>query len=738
MPPAKRRTARKTAAKKTTARRPAKRRTAKKSTAARKPAKRAQPRRQRRRRPRRSAGPPRSRLRSGPRRSAGARRRRGEAGSGEAQDRQEGDCEAGPGEAPEPRRRQRRRRRPRSAQHQRRLRPSAAPGEASHRQARRPKRAPAKRRVDQAPVVSSNQRRRNGGPSGGPASRAQSSVMSLNSSRAGRWRPRRGSRGPRTRRAARRCRVRLRRCPSSSATGCGGASSAVDLRADRGVVDRLDVVDLLGLEQQERVGPVGRDPRPGKKCGSRAATMPSMSSSARRVGDRGAAGSASTGRGRAPRSGRDRRITAQTTLRVRRDRLSSSPSTSPRSGRRAAPRARAAAALLVDRAVDERGEVGARVPGALRAVGEDEQLDVGAGARPLRQRRAAPELDVVGMRADRQHPRRDRQIDRAGRRVTVRASRPSQVRAASSTEVVGDVDVEARGSGRARRAAASPSRRAASPRAGGTSPGRTRSGSRARSGPRAPACRRRGGTARALTTGRIAVVREPARAPRRTADRRGRRRHAAQPAVARSASTSGGGGRVERCRDRRATASPCRRTAQSRDLGSRGHDDDGQRRRGLHDPRRPVAGPAPPASARSSASARRALPSANVRIGTTTPNAARMAPSYRLHRSIAPRCTVAAARGIHRLHVCSPMPWQLRSEFVTRLAVIGAGSWGTTVAAICASERDDVLWGRDPELVDAIAQRPREPPLPPGRRAAGRVAGDDATSTPRARAPTSS
>ena len=41
----------------------------------------------------------------------------------------------------------------------------------------------------------------------------------------------------------------------------------------------------------------------------------------------------------------------------------------------------------------------------------------------------------------------------------------------------------------------------------------------------------------------------------------------------------------------------------------------------------------------------------------------------------------------------------------TRVAVIGAGSWGTAVAAIAASRTSTVLWARRPELADDITTR---------------------------------
>jgi glycerol-3-phosphate dehydrogenase (NAD(P)+) len=59
-----------------------------------------------------------------------------------------------------------------------------------------------------------------------------------------------------------------------------------------------------------------------------------------------------------------------------------------------------------------------------------------------------------------------------------------------------------------------------------------------------------------------------------------------------------------------------------------------------------------------------------------------------------------------------------------RVAVIGAGSWGTTVAALATHNADEVvLWARRPELAEAITTRHENPdylagrPLPPELRA---------------------
>ena len=37
-----------------------------------------------------------------------------------------------------------------------------------------------------------------------------------------------------------------------------------------------------------------------------------------------------------------------------------------------------------------------------------------------------------------------------------------------------------------------------------------------------------------------------------------------------------------------------------------------------------------------------------------------------------------------------------------KVAVIGAGSWGTAVAALVATNADTVLWSRNPELAERI------------------------------------
>src|SRR6266568_893892 len=40
-----------------------------------------------------------------------------------------------------------------------------------------------------------------------------------------------------------------------------------------------------------------------------------------------------------------------------------------------------------------------------------------------------------------------------------------------------------------------------------------------------------------------------------------------------------------------------------------------------------------------------------------------------------------------------------------RIAVLGAGSWGTTVASLMAGHNDCTVWARDPELAREIYER---------------------------------
>jgi glycerol-3-phosphate dehydrogenase (NAD(P)+) len=63
-----------------------------------------------------------------------------------------------------------------------------------------------------------------------------------------------------------------------------------------------------------------------------------------------------------------------------------------------------------------------------------------------------------------------------------------------------------------------------------------------------------------------------------------------------------------------------------------------------------------------------------------------------------------------------------------RIAVIGAGSWGTTAAALAAASMPTVLWSRRPEVVEGVNQRRQNPvylpehQLPGSLRATGSLA----------------
>ena len=108
-----------------------------------------------------------------------------------------------------------------------------------------------------------------------------------------------------------------------------------------------------------------------------------------------------------------------------------------------------------------------------------------------------------------------------------------------------------------------------------------------------------------ITIGRRRRRRTASSAAGERAGRRGRRRHATEAAVARP-TRAGGGGAVERCRDRRSRASPWR-VAPRRAPRARRHDDD-RARPGRGDHGRPCAPRARPARRRRARAARRALP----------------------------------------------------------------------------------------------------------------------------------
>ena len=320
------------------------------------------------------------------------------------------------------------------------------------------------------------------------------------------------------------------------------------------------------------------EPASGKKCGSRAATMPSTTrqpaarwSGCRRYCFHGSWPSTT--------SGRTARIDLAHPRPVARS-VPSSPSTSAEEVHGRAPSACGGARCSSCRCATSAAEVRRRDPTVPFEPSVSTSRCTSAPAvGPLGQRAAAPELDVVGMRADREHAARAR-AGRRDRRVTasVRRTRRARRRARSRRDRSGTSTSKARSGRRTTRSA---ERRAA--RLGGVAAERTgavrgsgtarRPGTRAHVGAvvavararaRRPVARRRGEGARAnVRAGRSACAtttrtrprsREPGRAPHR------RRRRA--------------------IRDRRSTSTPSARCPRD-DLGCARHDhDDRHRRRG--------------------------------------------------------------------------------------------------------------------------------------------------------------
>jgi glycerol-3-phosphate dehydrogenase (NAD(P)+) len=49
-----------------------------------------------------------------------------------------------------------------------------------------------------------------------------------------------------------------------------------------------------------------------------------------------------------------------------------------------------------------------------------------------------------------------------------------------------------------------------------------------------------------------------------------------------------------------------------------------------------------------------------------------------------------------------------------RVSVLGAGSWGTTLASLVSARRETVLWAREPEIADAVSRQRENPVFLPG------------------------
>ena len=129
-------------------------------------------------------------------------------------------------------------------------------------------------------------------------------------------------------------------------------------------------------------------------------------------GGRDAAGSGCHGSWPSTTSGRTRADAPRRARRAVATSSSSSPSTQREEldADRAEHRGRVALFVLARGATSAaRSASGSHVP--FEPSVQTQQVHLGAGVGPLRERRAAPELDVVGMGADREHPRRYREVD---------------------------------------------------------------------------------------------------------------------------------------------------------------------------------------------------------------------------------------------------------------------------------------------------------------------------------------
>ena len=50
---------------------------------------------------------------------------------------------------------------------------------------------------------------------------------------------------------------------------------------------------------------------------------------------------------------------------------------------------------------------------------------------------------------------------------------------------------------------------------------------------------------------------------------------------------------------------------------------------------------------------------------------------------------------------------KIEARPVTRVAVLGAGAWGTAIASVLAARHEVTLWARDPAQADAMARTRR-------------------------------
>ena len=238
----------------------------------------------------------------------------------------------------------------------------------------------------------------------------------------------------------------LRRCSSSESASSmpivdrnwlAWASSAASLASTKPVTSST-WSSSSASHSSRVVGRHGSSSCSGKKCGSRAATMPSQRGS-RRCDGRGGAGTGATGRGRARRrAAACGSSTRPPTAGARRSRARrpATRGTRPRPSP-PAPWPPLAARPGGWRRARRRRRRGPTSPSTRRCRPGGGSRD--PGRRPLGERAAAAELDVVGVGADRQRgPGTGRFTDAARP-----AARRSRLQRGGEVEIGGDVDVPA-------------------------------------------------------------------------------------------------------------------------------------------------------------------------------------------------------------------------------------------------------------------------------------------------------
>jgi hypothetical protein len=180
-----------------------------------------------------------------------------------------------------------------------------------------------------------------------------------------------------------------------------------ELGLGRAVVDRFQVVDIFGLEQQHRpwavrgaeageeVGIAGRDDAADQQLAGHSMVGMEAVALPRVVPEHDIGASVADG-------GTDPLATRTGRFQLTVDEPGEAHVRDPERG--------GGGPLLTLAGLDQCGRVGGRVPRPLRPVGEHEELAVGARCRPLRERRTTAEFHIVRVCADGQGATRDVEV----------------------------------------------------------------------------------------------------------------------------------------------------------------------------------------------------------------------------------------------------------------------------------------------------------------------------------------